>query len=100
MGSVSVVRSVSVSGYTAQDWCLYDMSKSESVASALGNAFSRIASESDRDETKERMLEVMESYAEYGAADSEPRWFLDYLLGRVFGSFSGPVTGREIGREG
>lgn len=92
MGFVNVVRSVTVSDYDADDWCLYDTSRSEAVAYALNNAFSRIASESDRDETKELMLKVMESYAEYGAADSEPRWFLDYLLGRVFGSFSGPVS--------
>jgi len=100
MGLVSVVRVVKVDGYTAQEWGLYDREDAENLARGLSNAFSRIASENDRDETKRLMLETMESYAEYGAADTEPRWFLDYLLGRVFGSFSGPVTGREIGREG
>jgi hypothetical protein len=88
MGTVKVVRNVSVSGYMAKDWCLYDMDKSEAVASALNNSFSQIASKSDRDETKDQMLKMMESYAKWGAADSEPRWFLNYLLGRVFGSYS------------
>lgn len=100
MGSVSVVRVVKVDGYTAQDWGLYDRDDAENLARGLNNAFSSIASENDRDETKRLMLQTMGEFAEYGAADSEPRWFLDYLLGRVFGSYSGPVTGRDIGREG
>lgn len=94
-----VIKRVIELNASAEEWGLYDMDGSDDVAKMMNRHLARVFNRGDsRDQVEHFMVSLMEqAYSEFGAADSEPRAFLGYVLDRAFGLTTGPETGRDTG---
>lgn len=70
---------------SADDWGLYDKPEREDVAWMLNKAFEDYVKRGySYSDVEHYMLKKMEAFASEGAADTEPRTVLSYLLSQVF----------------
>ena len=69
---------------TADDWQLYDVPGREDAAIALNQRFEELVNKgATRSEVRNSMC--LSDYANFGAANTEVRYFLEDLLDRTFG---------------
>lgn len=79
------VRKVVEVKASADDWGLYDTVEREDVAWNLNEEFmSLVHTGRDRSQVESIMTKHLEHYAKDGAADTEGRNTLEYLLDQVF----------------
>ena len=72
--------------FTADDWELFDHPGANHVAAELNTELKRcVNSGMTRGETERAMHDVMTRAADWGARDSEPQYFLESLLRRIYG---------------
>lgn len=74
--------------FTAEDWQLFTCSMDcSAAANSLNKALKEaINSGVDRRTTRSLVHREMNNLSKFGAADSEPLWFLEQILDSVYGS--------------
>ena len=72
--------------FTARDWQLYSsMPEAEHIAKVLNEYLMQCVNNGcDRAQTQQKMHEVMGNYSKCGATDSEPLYFLQCVLSKIY----------------
>lgn len=69
-----------------RDWDLYDMKGADAVARQLNMEVARAINDStDRTDAELTCMSILDKFAKFGAADTEPRGVLRRILERVYG---------------
>jgi hypothetical protein len=74
--------------FTADDWELYtDDENAEEVAEKLNEHLEFFVNSGfESNEVHNKMWKIMNEYSKFGAADTEPMYFLDSVLSEIYSS--------------
>ena len=71
---------------SVDDWELFDMPGSEDAVAHINRTIvEAVEAGDDRREVNSKALRVMRLYSDLGATDSEPIWYLEHILNKIFG---------------
>ena len=72
--------------FTAEEWQLYTATrKCKKVANSLNKSLRTLVNNGcTKIHVHDSMITIMHLYSEYGATDTEPRWFLNAVLDQVY----------------
>ena len=87
MKNLEITRVVKINAqFTAEQWQLYSSMECDLAVKALNTALNFFVNSGvDRREVQKGMHKVMNQYSKYGSTDSEPIWFLQDVLDRIYG---------------
>lgn len=88
MKNLEITRVVKIKAlFTADQWQLYTSSMDCGNAADILNLTLNyhVNQGHDRKTVESEMYKVMNQYSKYGATDSEPIWFLQDVLDRIYG---------------
>lgn len=87
MKNFQITRTVKINAqFTAEQWQLYSSMDCGAAVDSLNMTLNyHVNHGSDRRTTQAAMHKAMNQYSKYGATDSEPLWFLQDVLDRIFG---------------
>lgn len=81
------IRQTINANFDAEEWELYTESKDCSeVADTLNRFLEHLVNEGgyDKRTVMDKMMEKMKQFSDYGAYDSEPIWFLESVVNRIY----------------